>query len=78
MKIIVWKCECCNRGCILPFDGKRYSVGHHGFIAPDFCMREPATCGTEPWKLRKVEESDIVKYFIDSNLKWKTNTSRGI
>jgi len=75
MKILVWQCQCCNRECILKFDGTKHSIGGSGFVIPDFCIRDVA-CETDLWKLRKLDEAKIIKYFIDGNIKWRKNKNK--
>jgi hypothetical protein len=61
MKVLVWECQCCyKRSCLTQF----YGLGP--YKRPDFCIRD-VTILTDPWKLVKIEESDIVKYFVEGN-----------
>lgn len=65
MKVLVWECQCCyKRACLLQF----YGLGP--YKRPDYCVRD-VTVEVAPFKLVKMEESDIIKYFIEGIAEWE-------
>lgn len=72
MKVIVWVCEGCNTRCIARFNGAR--SGYYNRLTRPFesCIWDEGVSWIDksPWKLRKMEESEIVKYFVDGNKRW--------
>lgn len=67
MKILVWVCECCKHPCLLQF------YGLWPYKRPGVCVRD-CTVETDLWILKKLEEKDILEYFIKGNEKWKRIT----
>ncbi len=67
MNILVWICESCKKRCIAPFNGNKTESGY--LVRPENSCIWTEGHETNPWKLRKMDDTSILKWFIDANKK---------